>query len=377
MIKAISIGIKIIIAVILAVIFVVEPVLFTLQTSVSIHLLLLKQTWAIQAAFGFCLSLIGLKHYQILLALAVALALVGESFLFTLSDRALAALIILPLLVFPFQVAFGFCLALIIPRISAWSRVRSIITLGVAIPFFFWMGTLMEPLFWRVEHLRDTIQLDNYRYYLTTKLGYSGPGCDFYCNFNISILHQCDLTGMACRIIFNDEGVDVIESGLAVDKEADEIQLFLAYFDGVYSGSKNDDRLVYVYGKQPRRIRGLKEFDDRIYYLTSFYNTYAFDQCDQSSLLPCEHLPFHAGEENNTSYMLYQCDQSSLHCKRLPFEYVDKSNDEITIDIKNNGELSVSAESYGVGADEFLVYTYNIHSSHPVCQVEGCILIDR
>ena len=350
--------------IVVAVILVGEPILFTLKPPVSVPLLLLQETWPIQAVIGFCLTLLGMTKTQSLEMITLAIIFVGETLLFTLNDRALLSIIIIRvMLTFPIQVFIGFYWVLLSPKISTWSIPRRIITISSALLHCFWISIFVTSLLWGAEQIRNTAQLGENSYYLTTRVDISGPSCDFFCGFTIPALYKCNSMGLECVLIFDDGFIDVSESGLVVDKNANELQLFLSYSGEPHSISDNKYRLFYIYGKQPRFITGSDEFGSSIYYLT------ALQKQDPPIYLVSKQEP--------TTYMLYKCNQDSLDCKRLQFEYIDRNNDDIEVDIDNTGKLSIIDSSYGANFDELLIFTYNIHRSQPVCYITDCTLMGK
>jgi hypothetical protein len=340
--------------IILALIFVGEPILFVLKIFVSVPLLLLKQTWPIQAAIGFCLALIGITKSQVWKAIVIAFVLVGETFLFTSNDPAFAPILILLMLTFPIQVFIGFYPLLLEPKISTWSMPRRIITIGAAILYCLGISIFLTPLLWGAEQLRNTAQLGENRYYFTTRTKMSGPGCDFYCNFTIPTLYKCDSIGLECETIFQDDYIDIVESGLVVDKDANEIQLFLSYSEMPHGGFNSKYGVAYVYGKQPRFVISSAEFSDSRYYLTipHYVTTPLYYTTPQG--------------DTPLTYQLYKCNQDSANCKRLPFEYVTKITDNVEMEITDIGELKID--------NGVLIYAYDTHNSQSVCYVADCTL---
>lgn len=279
---------------------------------------------------------------------------------------SIAAILLGELLLFPFQFVFsipilflkqtwaiqvgvGYCIILLNLKIRTWPIARRTIALVVALPLCCW-GAIS---FSGVEQVQHTAQLGENRYYFTTKTEMSYPGCDFFCNFTVPALYKCNLNGLECVLIFHSDLKDVVESDLVIDKDANELQLFLSYCEGAHGCPPfRQYGLYYVYGKRPRFIEASAQFGNNIYYLTT----------PQNQLFV---------------YMLYKCNQDSLGCKRLPFEYIDENKDIMEIDIDDTGSLNVIANNYGFSSYELLVYTYEIYSSQPVCHVEGCSLKDE
>jgi hypothetical protein len=331
-------------SIVIAIIFVGEPILFALKIPV-IPIFWLKQTWSIQAVIGFCLVLLGMPKGRVWKAIVLAVIFTSETLLFTINDRAASFLIIWPVLTFPIQVFIGFYWVLLSPKIPTWSIPRRIITIGLSLIYCFWISIFIIFSPWGSEQIRNITQLGENRYYLTSRVSWSGPGCDFFCGFTVPALYKCNSIGLACELIFEDDFINVSESGLVVDKDANELQLFLSYYDGDHGGYYKEYRLFYVYGKQPRFIEGSAEFGGNIYYLAR------------------------KQQEPYNAYIVFKCNQDSIDCKRLQFEYIDENNDDVVIAIDNNGKLTIDNGE--------LIYTYDIHHSQPVCHITNCTLNDK
>jgi hypothetical protein len=280
--------------------------------------------------------------------------LVGELFLFPFK------FIFPPLMVlkqtWPIQVLVGYCIILFNMKIQTCPIPQRIIMLGITLPLCCWATTS----FWGAEELRNSAQMGDNRYYFTTRTKVSDPACDFFCNFTVPILYKCDSIGLECKIIFQNDFMNILESGLAVDKDANELQLFLSYGTGEHATSFHEYGLSHVYGKQPRTIEASGKFGGVIYYLTTPQT--------QEACIFCAYSPI---------YMLYKCNQDSLDCKRLLFEYTDKNRDDLVINVDDIGKLSVVAYGYNVNSYELLVYTYDIQHSQSVCYVDNCTLKDE
>lgn len=343
--------------IVIALIFVVEPILFAFRFPVSVPLLFLKQTWPIQATIGFCLVLLGMTKTQALKAIVVTAVFVGETYLFTLSDRALAILMMLPMLTFPIQVFIGFYWVLLAPKISTWSIPRRIITIVIALVYCIGISISITFLLWEVEQIQTSVQLNGNRYYLTTKVKASGLGCDFYCNFTVPALYKCNSTGLRCDNIFHNDYIDVVKSGLVVDKKENEIQLFLSYSQMPHGGFYSEYELAYVDGKQPRFVMDSARFNNNIYYLVvqDYLATPAYYTTPQGD------IPL--------TYMLYKCNQNSQDCERLPFEYASTITDVVELSIDDNGKLMVDNGE--------LIYSFDIQQLQAECFTTSCQLKDK
>jgi hypothetical protein len=323
----------------IAVIFVGEPLLFSLKIPFSVPFLLLEQTWPIQAVIGFGLVLISMEMSSWSIVRRIITLVIAFPFL------CLAGLFLWKI---PFsfrppfwstQAALGFCLILIGPiiaglELSTSPVTRRLIVFVIVLP----LCVLTSLLSWGGGQLRNTAQLGEYHYYLTTRIAPSGPGCDFGCNLTVLALYKCNSFGLECESILHWEFEGILESNLVVDKDANELLLFLSGYNHPYG-------LFYVYGKQPRFIgRYSTEFGGNIYYLAT------------------------QQEREPYTYMLLKCKQDSMGCKRLPFEYIT-ANYDLWIDIDDTGKLIID--------DEVLIYTYDTYHSQSVCHIEGCILKDQ
>jgi hypothetical protein len=328
--------------IVIAIILVGEPLLFTFKFPISVPLLLLKQTWPIQAVICLCLALLGMTKMHARKTILLTVVFVGETLLFTSNDRAFALPIILLMLSFPFQVFIGFYRVLLSPKISAWPMFRRTLTIGIAFLYCLWISIFITSFLWQAERIRNATQLGEYSYFLTTRVSWSGPGCDFFCGFTVPTLYKCNSLGLECVSIFNNDFINVSASGLVVDKDTSELQLHLSFFTQGLGFHKYG--LSYVYGEQPRIIENSEKFGDSIYYLTTPQN------------------------QEPPSYMLYKCNQDSLDCKRLPFEYNIGKYADLWADIDDTGKLTVT------NVDELLIYTYDTYNSQPVCHLDGCTL---
>jgi len=329
--------------IIVAVILVGEPILFALKPPVSVPLLLLIHTWQIQALVAFCLALLEMPRTQALKMIILAVVSVAETSLFSVSDRMVLPLILLLILTFPFQTFIAIYLIMLAPKMSGWSWPRRILTVCIALPVCFGVSIILAKLFWGAEHIRNATQLGENSYYLTTKAGVAGPGCDFECNNTIITLYKCNSIGLECVPVFGDEVFHVSKSSLVVDKAANELQIFLEY--GSQGGPPHGYGLSYVYGAQPRFVELSKEFDGKTFYVTR------------------------PAGQNPPIYMLYQCNQDSLSCQRLPFEYNLGDSADLWLDIDaDKSKLTISDYS------EFLIYTYDIIHSQSFCYAAECKL---
>jgi len=328
--------------IILAVIFVGEPILFNLGIPFSIPVLLLEDTWPIQAVIGFGLVLISLNlsswsisKRSIMLGIFVQFLFITGLFLWN---------IFLPLdrpdwLILA---VFGSCLILIALTITVMtitlikrSTLRfsvQIIALVFILPLCSWTSITS----WGGEQLRNTAQLGNDHYYLTIRKA-----------LDLLSLYKCDSADLVCKLVFDWEGVDISDANIVADIDTNEILLFVS---GRYPFGGYLDGLFYVYGKQPRFIDDAAEFSDNIYYLAT------------------------QQQKKPYIYTLLKCNQDSMNCKQLPFEYISRYGDSLSIFVDDTGKLTI--DNFGTSSNDnnSLIYSYDIYNDHPVCHIESCTL---
>jgi hypothetical protein len=206
----------------------------------------------------------------------------------------------------------------------------------VALVFILPLCGLASITSWGGEQLRNTAQLGNDHYYITTRSA----------SLLLSI-YKCDSAGSVCKLIFDWQGVDISDARIVADKDANEILLFLS---GRYPLANRLDGLFYVYGKQPRFIGASAEFGDNIYYLAT-----------QQQRAP-------------HTYILLKCNQDSMSCKHLPFEYISGYGDSLSIFVDDTGKLTI--DNFGTSSNDnnSLIYSYDIYNEHPVCHIESCTI---
>lgn len=331
--------IKILKIIILAVIFVGEPILFNSGSPFSIPVLWLESTWPIQAVVGFGLILISANSIKriIMLAIAMYAILIAGFFLWNISlspelSQSLDLLI---------SAASGFCLMLIALLITFGittiksSKLRFYVRI-VALVFILPLCGLASITSWGGEQLRNTAQLGNDHYYLTTRSA----------SLLLSI-YKCNSAGLVCKLIFDWQGIDISDASIVADKDSNEILLFLS---ARYPFVNRLHGLFYVYGKHPRFIRDSTKFGDNIYYLATQQ----------------QNAPY--------TYILLKCNQDSMGCTQLAFQYIGGNKDSLFIFVDDTGKLTI--DNFGTASNDnnSLIYSYDIYNEHPVCHIESCTI---
>lgn len=333
--------------IIFAVIFVGEPILFNLGIPFSIPILLLENTWPIQAVIGFGLVLISLNRSSwsilkrmIMFGIAIPFLCIAGFFLWNISlspepSESLDLLISAVSGFFLILIALAITVVITTIKSSALRFSMRIVALVFILP----LCGLTSITSWGGEKLRNTAQLGNDHYYLTTHPSES---------FLLSI-YKCDSAGLVCKLIFDWQGIDISDASIVADKDANEILLFLSGHYPLSLGNRLDG-LFYVYGKQPRFIDDSEEFGDNIYYLTT-----------QQRRAPY-------------TYILLKCNQDSMNCKQLPFQYIGGNKDSLSIFVDDTGKLTI--DNFGTSSNDnnSLIYSYDIYNEHPICHIESCTI---
>jgi len=223
--------------------------------------------------------------------------------------------------------AVGFFILLPALLLSNLSKVFRILIFFLATPFccgFIYILFLEFP----IKETLQTIDFDNYRYYITVESEIAKP-------HTIYKTYMCDKNGLDCQVVFNYRSGSTIDD---VDFVVNENKTALYVLQrGV---------LVYTYEARPWKVVSSLEQGDFTYYIGD-YHTYS-------------------NSDNQHTYGLYECKNSLASCEQLPFQYTKFGYLYLRFDERTD-ELIIYEHRYQ--QDEVIIYSYG---SEPKCFVEQC-----
>lgn len=227
----------------------------------------------------------------------------------------------------------GYPLISILQKPSSKDKVLSLLLFIVTLP------VLAINVIYFVSYFPEVVdqtKFGEFKYYIV-----SGIDMDYHSHLSF---YKCKQWSLKCDILYGTYDRQDFEE-IIIDKEKNEVSAI---------SSEPHSRLVYTDGEHSRLYEGYPtRLGDHIYQMSTEYDagTCASSSCD------------------TYIYTLYECNLNYTSCNPLPVQYSAVYDNVI---ILNANEIT--DEINASDGDDTLIFTYG---KHPVCYVDGCVILDQ